>query len=106
MDATWMITMVVLIDTTMINLGHQTDVCPGVPDSEIITVALVAAKYFANNHRIALDVMQQLQYVSGSISHSRLNRRLHAVGGWMSYLPELLSDMLSSSTMHSIVLTA
>jgi len=78
MDATWMITTFVLIDTAMINLDHQTDVRAGVPDSEVVTVALVAAKYVANNHRIALNVMQQLQYLSESISHSRLNRRLHA----------------------------
>ena len=77
MDATWIITTFVLIDTAMMNLDHRTDVRAGVPDSEVVTVALVAAKYFANNHRIALDVMRQLQYSSGTISHSRLNRRLH-----------------------------
>jgi len=77
MDATWIIARFVLTDTAMPNLD-QTDVRAEIPDSEIVTVALVAAKYFANNHRIALDDRQQLQYVSGSISHSRLNRRLHA----------------------------
>jgi hypothetical protein len=79
MDTTWIITTFVLIDTAMTNLDHQTDVRAGVPDSEIVTVALVAAKYFANNHRIALTVMRQLQYLSGTISHSRLNRRLHTL---------------------------
>ena len=77
MDATWFITTFVLIDTAMTNRDHQTDVHAKVPDSEVVTVALVAAKYFANNHRIALDVMQKLQYLSGSISHSRFNRRLY-----------------------------
>jgi hypothetical protein len=62
MDATWMITTFVLIDTAMTNLDHQTDVRTGVPESEIVTVALVAAKYVANSHRIALNVMHQLQY--------------------------------------------
>ena len=57
MDATWMITTFVLIDATMTNLDHQTDVRAGVPESEIVTIALVAAKYFVNNHRIALNVM-------------------------------------------------
>jgi len=71
MDAIWIITTVVLIDTAMTNLDHQTDIRVGVPDSEIVTVALVAAKYFANNHRIALSVMLQLHYLSGLISHSR-----------------------------------
>ena len=59
MDATWIVTTFVLIDTAMTNLDHQTDVRADVPDSEVVTVALVAAKYFANNHRIALDVMQK-----------------------------------------------
>ena len=50
---TWIITTFVLIDTAMTNLDHQTDVRAGVPESEIATVARVAAKYFANNHRTA-----------------------------------------------------
>lgn len=102
MDATWIITTFVLIDTAMTNLDHQTDIRAGVPDSEVVTVALVAAKYFANNHRIALSVMHQLHYLSGSISHSRFNRRLHVLGDWMTYFPELLSDMLSTSTLYLI----
>jgi IS5 family transposase len=102
MDVTWIITTFVLIDTAMTNLDHHTDVRAGVPDSEIVTVALVAAKYFANNHRIALDVMHQLHYLSGTISHSRLNRRLHTLRDWMDNLPELLSDMLSTSHIYII----
>jgi len=85
--------------------GHDqswTHIRAGVPDSEVVTVALVAAKYFANNHRIALNVMHQLQYLSGSISHSRLNRRLHALREWMVHMPELLADMLSTSTIYII----
>lgn len=98
MDATWTITtfvlIIVLIDTAMTNIDHQTDVRTGVPDSEVVTIALVAVKYFANNHRIALDVMQQLPYLSRSISHSRLNRQLHALRDWITYLPELLAGEL------------
>ena len=88
MDATWMITTFVLIKTALVNLGLQTDVRAGVPDSEVVTVALVAAKIFANIHRIAFDIMRQPQYVSGSISCSRLNRRLHTVRDWMAHMPK------------------
>ena len=102
MDATWIITTFVLIDTAMMNLDHQTDVRAGVPDSEVVTVALVAAKYFANNHRIVLTIMRKLHYLSGSISHSRLNRRLHTLLDWMENLPELLSDMCSTSTIYIV----
>ena len=45
MGSTWIITTFVLIDTAITNLDHQTDVRAGVPDSEVVTVALVAAKY-------------------------------------------------------------
>jgi hypothetical protein len=41
MDATWIKTTFVLIDTAMTILDHQTDVRTGVPDSEVVTVALV-----------------------------------------------------------------
>jgi hypothetical protein len=102
MDATWIITTFVLIDTAMTNLDHHADVCAGVLDSEIATIALVAAQYFANNHRITLTVMRQLHYLSGTISHSRLNRRLLTLRDWMDNLPELFSDMLSTSHIYII----
>jgi hypothetical protein len=44
MNTTWITTTFVLIDTAMTNLGHQTDVRAKVPDSEVVTVALVATK--------------------------------------------------------------
>ena len=69
----------------------------------MVTVALVATKHFANNHRIMLDVIQQSQYMSESMSRSRLNRRLLAIRDWLAYMPELFSDMRSTSTI--IVLT-
>lgn len=102
MDVTWIITTFVLIDTAMTNLDHHTDVRAGVLDSEIVTVALVVAKYVANNHRIALTVMRQLQYLSGTISHSRLNRCLHALRNWMDYLPEVLFAMCRTSSIYII----
>jgi Mrp family chromosome partitioning ATPase len=77
MHPIWTITTFVLIDTAMAHHDHQTDVRARVPDSEVVTVALVVAKYVAPYQRIALDVMQKLQYLSGSISHSQFNGHLH-----------------------------
>lgn len=102
MDATWIITTLVLIDTAMMNLDYHTDVHARVSDSEVFAVTLIAAKYFANNHRIVLTIMHQLQYLSGTISHSRFNHRLHALRDWMDHLPELLSDMLSTSIIYIV----
>lgn len=66
--------MFMLIDMIMTNLDYQTGVRAGVPGSEIVTVVLVAAEYFVNNHRIDLTVMHHLHYLSESISHARFNR--------------------------------
>ena len=54
-----------MIDTTKTTLGHQTDVRVLIPDILVVTVAIVAAKYFTNNHRIAIEVMQKLHYLFG-----------------------------------------
>jgi hypothetical protein len=59
MDATWIISTCVLSDIAMMNLDHHTGGRAGVPDSAVVTVALVAAKYFANNQRIALLTSNQ-----------------------------------------------
>ena len=44
MDATWIITAFVLIDTLMERLNHHSDVRAQVPDSEVILIAVLAAK--------------------------------------------------------------
>ena len=102
MNVNWIITAFVIVDTTFTTLEHQSDVRAGVPDSEIITVALVAAKYFANNHKLTLSIMQQLHYLSGTISHSRFNRRLHALRDWMEFFPEYLGEIFSKNTIYII----
>jgi hypothetical protein len=43
MDANWIITAFVVIDTVMEHLDHQRDVRAKVPDAEIVTIAVVAA---------------------------------------------------------------
>ena len=43
MDAAWIIPAVVVIAPLMEHLGHRRDVRAQVPDSEILTIAVVAA---------------------------------------------------------------
>jgi transposase, IS4 family len=43
MDATWIVTAFVVIDTLMERLGHRRDGRAQIPDSEILTIAVVAA---------------------------------------------------------------
>lgn len=95
MDAMWIITVFVVIDDLMTHLEHHTHPLADVPDAEILTVAVVAAKYFHNHHARALDVLIQCGYLSGQISPSRFNRRLHALADWVPFIAETLGDLLT-----------
>src|SRR4051794_37330928 len=79
MDALWIITVFALADDLMTQLGHHSHVLGLVPDAEVITVAIVAAKYFQNHHERAVCLMHQQGYLSGTLSVTRFNRRLHAL---------------------------
>jgi len=87
MDATWIITAFVVIDTLMERLGHRSDVRAQVPDSEILTIAVVAATYVGRHHERAAPMMRALGYLSGRIGVSRFNRRLHQLADWMAWIP-------------------
>ncbi len=82
-------------DDTLTALGHQSHVLAQVPDSEVITVAIVAAKYFQNNQVRALTVLQLFGYLSGPLSVSRFNRRLHA-------LADSLGELLTTGELFIV----
>ena len=71
MDATWIITAFVLIDTLMERLNHQSDVRAHVPDSEVILIAVLSAKYFQNHHERAVCILRESGYLSGWIDVTR-----------------------------------
>jgi hypothetical protein len=56
MAAEWIISAFVIIDDTLKALSHQTPYHATVSDAEILTVAVVAAKYFNNNHKLTLSL--------------------------------------------------
>jgi hypothetical protein len=93
MDALWIITVFALADDLMTQLGHTSHVLADVPDAEVITVAIVAAKYFQNHHERTLCLMHQQGYLSGSLSVSRFNRRLHALHHWLGFIVETLTEV-------------
>lgn len=93
MNAEWIITNFVIIDDLMIALDHHSHPLAQVPDAEILTIAVVAAKYFQNHHERSVEMMQQLGYLSGRISVSRFNRRLHALADWLALVPQTLGEL-------------
>ena len=90
-----MVTICVVIDEVMQALAHRSHRLAHLGDAEVLTVAVVAAKYFGNNHERALWVMQRLGYLSGALSPSRFNRRLHALGAWLHLVLETLGELFA-----------
>jgi len=87
MDATWIIPAVVVIGPLMERLGHRRDVRAKVPDSEILTIAVVAAGYVGRHHERAAPMMREFGYLSGRIGVSRFHRRLHPLADGMTRIP-------------------
>lgn len=102
MDANWIIPAFVIIDTLMEYLDHQSDPRYQVPDSAIVTVAVVAAKYFANRHERAVQVMQGYGSLSGRISVSRFNRRLHALSDWLAFMAVTVGELFTQGEVFVI----
>ncbi len=95
MNAEFIVTTFVVFDKTMQALGHQDDVRAKASDAEVLTVAVVAAQYFQNHLERALQVMQLGHYLSGPLSVSRFNRRLHRLAAWLRLLLEALGEVFT-----------
>jgi hypothetical protein len=93
MNAEWIITVFVIIDDLMQNYEQQSDCRSKVSDSEIITIAVCAAKFCQNHHERTVVLMNQLGYLSGKISVSRFNRRLHKLADWFELALAVLSEL-------------
>lgn len=98
MDDTLIVTTFVLLDDLMQGHGHRTDLRAAASDSEVLTVAVIAAAQFANHHERALCVLRGMHYLSGSLSLSRFNRRLHALAPWFTLALDLLCEAFALRT--------
>jgi len=95
MNDTLIVTIFSAIDDVMTALNHQNHCLAQVCDAELLTVAVVAAKYFQNHHERALYVMKGLGYLSGTISISRFNRRLHNAAHWFAAILSVICDVFA-----------
>lgn len=92
MNDTYIVTAYVVIDDVLKAFGFKDDVRVTGTAAEILTVGVVAAKYFQNQHERALCVMSRLGYVK-ALSVSRFNRRLHALWDWLYGLLSLVGEI-------------
>jgi Transposase DDE domain len=95
MNDTLIVTAFVITDDLMSALGHHSHACAHAPDAEVVTVAIAAAACFQNHQERALCVLRGLGYLSGSLSISRFNRRIHALADWLLLLLDTLGALFS-----------
>jgi hypothetical protein len=96
------VTIYVVTDDLLKASYHVSHPLTQVSDAEILTVALVAAAYFHNHHERARWVLQRLGYLSGHLSTSRFNRRLHQLAHWLEALLQILSALTRQQTLFLI----
>jgi hypothetical protein len=102
MNALWIITVFDIIDELMKALEHKSHVLAQVPDAEILTVAVVSAQFFQNHHERTFAILQATGYLSGSLSLSRFNRRLHALADWLPLIAETLGEICATGEVFVI----
>lgn len=72
------ITIYCFLDELLTALGHHDDPQARLTTAQIMTIALVAAEFFAGNQQAALDFLVSHRYLP-PLSKSRFNRRLHRI---------------------------
>ena len=101
MNDNYIVTTYVIIDDMLKAMKHRDDSRANVSTAEILTVAVVAAKYFQNHHERALSILYRFGYVT-RMSVSRFNRRLHQVMASFWHLARLLGDLISQGSIFII----
>lgn len=99
MNALYIVTVYVVLDDALKVMGHQDDSRATVSSAEILTVAVIAARYFHNHHERALCLLQQLHAIP-RLSISRFNRRLHQVYPQLHAVLALLSSLQAAQTVY------
>lgn len=94
MNDTYIVTTYVVIDDVLKAWQFEDDCRASGRAAEILTVAVVAAKYFQNHHERALSVLVGMGYVH-RLSISRFNRQLHKLRDWLYGIVSLIGELFS-----------
>jgi hypothetical protein len=73
------IAIYVFIDDVMKESGHKEPINRNTSDSEIITTALIAAKFFHGHIDNAINFVKSSGLMPNMLGKSRFNRRIHAI---------------------------
>jgi hypothetical protein len=92
MNDSYIVTVSVVIDDLLKAYDFEQDSRATVSAAEILTVGVVAAKYFPNHHERALGVRIGMGTVK-ALSLARFNRRLHALREWLQAILSVLLEL-------------
>jgi hypothetical protein len=101
---TAIITVYCLTDDWLQARRHQESSQRKVADAEVMTTAIVAARFFSGNFETALDLLEDPSYFGGRLSRSRFNRRLHALGSVFESFFEWLGQVHRKASAEDIFL--
>ncbi len=101
MNDTYIVTVYVVLDDLLRVLRYHDDRRAELSAAEILTVAVVAAKYFQNHHERALYLLVQLGYLR-AFSVSRFNRRLHALSEWLWHVAGILGEVFAKGKVFIV----
>jgi hypothetical protein len=101
MNDTYIVTAYSVIDDLLKAHDYTDDVRATIGAAEILTVAVVAAKYFQNHHERALCILIKLGDIP-PLSVSRFNRRLHALSDWLFGIVTLLGELFATGEVFII----
>ena len=101
MDLT-LVAVYTMYDDLLISLGHQDHPLSKMSDAEVMTTALVAARYFAGNQQTACAVLKTLGYIPNMLGHSRFNRRLHQISDRFPTLFQYLAAGFRTQNVNDI----
>lgn len=101
MNDAYIVTTYCVIDDILKAYGYQDDCRAQGSAAEILTVAVVAAKYLQNHHERTLYILSQLGYI-GRLSVSRFNRRLHALYEWLHNIVVVLGELYAQGEVFII----
>lgn len=82
-----------LVDDLLKVSRHREDNRRHISDAEVITTALVAARFFSGNHAQSQDYLQEHGLIPQMLSASRFNRRLHAIADLIYDLQQQLGQV-------------
>lgn len=99
MNDTYIVTTYVVIDDILKAYGYRDDCRAQGSAAEILTVAVVAAKYLQNHHERTLYILNQLGYIR-RMSVSRFNRRLHALYDWLQNIAIVIGEVFAQGEVY------